>query len=134
MHFFFYQNVNMHIQGRGIAEKAKKGYAVLNCRVSKWPLSYLGLPLGGNLKSKVFWDSVVEKVARRLDGWKTPCLSLGGRITLIQPRLSHIPNYFLSLFKVPDSVVSKLEKLQRDFLWLGTREGKKDHLLSWEVV
>ena len=96
--------------------------------MSKWPLSYLGLPLGGNPKSKVFWDSVVEKVARRLDRWKKACLSLGGRITLIQPRLSQIPSYFLSLFKVPNSVVSKLEKLQRDFLWLGTREGKKDHL------
>ena len=55
--------------------------------------------------------------------------SFGGRITLIQSCLSHIPSYFLSLFKVPTSVVTKLEKLQRDFLWLGTGEGKKDHHL-----
>ena len=48
--------------------------------------------------------------------------------------MSHIASYFLSLFKAPASVVSKLEKLQRDFLWSGTGEGKKDHLLSWEVV
>ena len=38
---------------------------VLNCRELEWPLSYLGLPLGGNPKSKVFWDPVVEKLARR---------------------------------------------------------------------
>ena len=44
------------------------------------------------------------------------------------------PNYFLSLFKVLVLVATKLEKLQRDFLWLGTGEGRKDHLLSWEVV
>ena len=59
---------------------------------------------------------------------KKPFLSLRGRINLIQSCLSHIPNYFLSLFKVPSSVATRLEKLQRDFLWLRTGEGKKDHL------
>ncbi|RVW28239.1 hypothetical protein CK203_083670 [Vitis vinifera] len=28
----------------------------------------------------------------------------------------------------------KIEKMQRDFLWSGVEEGKKDHLIRWEVV
>ena len=52
--------------------------SVLNCGESEWPLSYLGLPLGRNLKSQVIWDPLVEKVARRLDRWKKAYL-LGGR-------------------------------------------------------
>ena len=32
------------------------------------------------------------------------------------------------------SVAAKIERLQRDFLWLGVREGKRDHLVSWDVV
>ena len=28
----------------------------------------------------------------------------------------------------------KIERLQRDFLWSGVREGKRDHLVSWDVV
>ncbi|RVX17758.1 putative ribonuclease H protein [Vitis vinifera] len=107
---------------------------VLECRVSEWPLSYLGLPLGGNPKTICFWDPVVERISRRLDGWKKAYLSLGGRITLIQSCLSHIPSYFLSLFKIPVSIASKIEKMQRDFLWSGAGEGKKDHLIRWEVV
>ena len=67
---------------------------VLDCKESEWPLSYLGLPLGG-------------------------------RITLIQSNLSHIPSYFLSLFKIPVSIASKIEKMQRDFLWSGAGEGRK---------
>ena len=42
--------------------------------------------------------------------------------------------YFLSLFKIPTSVAAKIEILQRDFLWLGVGEGKRDHLVSWDVV
>ncbi|RVW97209.1 Protein-tyrosine sulfotransferase [Vitis vinifera] len=67
-----------------------------------------GLPLGGNPKTIGFWDPV-------------SCLS-------------HIPSYFLSLFKIPVSIASKIEKMQRDFLWSGAGEGKRDHLIRWEVV
>ncbi|RVW72039.1 putative ribonuclease H protein [Vitis vinifera] len=87
-----------------------------------------------NPKTIGFWDPVVERISRRLDGWKKAYLSLGGRITLIQSCLSHIPSYFLSLFKIPVSIASKIEKMQRDFLWSGAGEGKRDHLIRWEVV
>ena len=53
---------------------------------------------------------------------------------MIQSCLSHIPSYILALFRILVFVAKRLEKLQRAFLWLGAREGKKDHLLRWEVV
>ena len=55
-------------------------------------------------------------------------------ITLLHFCLSHIPSYFLSLFKIPGSVAAKVERMQRDFLWSGVGEGKRDHLVSWDVV
>ena len=45
-----------------------------------------------------------------------------------------MPCYFLSLFKIPASVTAKIERLQREFLWSGVGEGKRDHLVSWDVV
>ncbi|RVW48551.1 Zinc finger protein BRUTUS [Vitis vinifera] len=98
------------------------------------PILYLGLPLGGNPKACGFWDLVIERISSRLDGWQKAYLSFGGRITLIQSCLTHMPCYFLSLFKLPASVAAKIERLQRDFLWSGIGEGKRDHLVRWDVV
>ncbi|RVX14250.1 putative ribonuclease H protein [Vitis vinifera] len=106
----------------------------LECKASSWPILYLGLPLGGNPRAGGFWDPVIERISRRLDGWLKAYLSFGGRITLIQSCLTHMPCYYLSLFKLPASVAAKIERLQRDFLWSGIGEGKKDHLVRWDVV
>ena len=55
-------------------------------------------------------------------GGKRLFLSFGGRIPLIQFCLTHMPCYFLSLFKIPVSVAAKIERLKRDFLWSGVGE------------
>ncbi|RVW55296.1 putative ribonuclease H protein [Vitis vinifera] len=107
---------------------------MLDCKASGWPILYLGLPLGGNPKASGFWDPVIERISRRLDGWQKAYLSFGGRITLIQSCLTHMPCYFLSLFKIPASVAAKIERMQREFLWSGIGEGKRDHLVNWDVV
>ena len=77
---------------------------------------------------------MIERILRRLDGWKKAYLSLGRRITLIHSCLSPIPNYFLSLFKIPTTVAGKIERLQRDFLWSRARECKRDHFISSDLV
>ncbi|KAL5545070.1 hypothetical protein UlMin_008854 [Ulmus minor] len=52
--------------------------AVVGCEKGSWPMKYLGLPLGGNPNSTEFWNPVVEKVGKRLDGWKKAVLSKRG--------------------------------------------------------
>ncbi|RVW39259.1 putative ribonuclease H protein [Vitis vinifera] len=57
----------------------------------------------------------------------------GGRITLIESTLASIPIYLLSLIRIPKAVAKRIEKIQRDFLWEGSLEGKV-HLINWKVV
>ena len=57
-------------------------------------------------------------------------MSKGGRLTLLKSTLSSLPTYFLSLFTIPTHVANKVEKLQRDFLWVDS----KTHLLGWDKV
>ncbi|RVW69473.1 Transposon TX1 uncharacterized 149 kDa protein [Vitis vinifera] len=85
-------------------------------------------------KSNLFGINLDQNhLSRRLDGWQKAYLSFGGRIILLHSCLSHILSYFLSLFKIPTSVVAKVERMQMNFLWSGVGEGKRDHLVSWDV-
>ena len=40
----------------------------------------------------------------------------------------------MSLFKIPCGVIGRLEKLMKGFLWEVVEEGKKNHLVKWEIV
>ena len=48
---------------------------ILGCKLALLPMKYLGLPLGANFKENTIWNSVLEKVERRLAGWKRLYLS-----------------------------------------------------------
>ena len=93
--------------------------AVLGCKQGSLPMKYLGLPLGAKFKDKSTWNPILEKMKRKLAGWKKLYLSKGGKVTLIKSTLSNLPTYLLSLFPIPASVANQIARLQRDFLWGG---------------
>ena len=112
----------------------------LGCNIGSFPTSYLGLPLGAKHKTLGAWDSIEERYRKRLVAWKTH-ISKGGNITLIRSTLSSLPLYQLSLFRMPQKVCVRLERIQRQFLSGGGGGGgggsaleKKIPLVSWAMV
>ena len=74
---------------------------ILGCRVGTLPMSYLGMLLGASRNSPSIWNPILEKIERKLAGWKKLYMSKGGRLMLLKSTLSSLPTYFLSLFTIP---------------------------------
>jgi len=55
----------------------------LNCGQLDFPFSYLGIPVGSTSKSWNVWQPLISKFESKLAKWKQRCLSMGGRISLI---------------------------------------------------
>ena len=53
---------------------------------------------------------------------------------LIRSTLSSLPIYYLSLFRMPQKVCARLEKIQRQFLWGGSNQDRKISLVRWAIV
>ena len=43
---------------------------LLSCRVGSLPMKYLGMPLGTSFKTVSIWNPILEKMEKKLSGWK----------------------------------------------------------------
>ena len=107
---------------------------ILQCRVGSLPMIYLGMPLGTLYKTPSIWNPILKRMDKKLSGWKWLYLSKGGRLTLLKSILSSLLTYYLSLFTIPKAVATRLERIQRNFLWGSTIECFKFSLVAWKKV
>ncbi|KAB2063727.1 hypothetical protein ES319_A10G237100v1 [Gossypium barbadense] len=75
--------------------------AICKCKIGVFPFNYLGIPLGADPRKISSWNGIVDRVERKLSGWKSRSLSWAGRVVLINSVLLSLPIYFMSLFQAP---------------------------------
>ena len=107
---------------------------MIGCLLVQLPVKYLGIPLGANMRRAESWQYIIEKVRKKLGSWKSSCLSRAGRLVLIKAVLSSLPLYYLSIFRMPKRVANDITRLQRRFLWSGSKDGKFNPLVRWDIV
>nr|KYP35262.1 Putative ribonuclease H protein At1g65750 family [Cajanus cajan] len=90
---------------------------LLNCRRAAFPFKYLGLPVGDHPTRGAMWQVMVDVVQRRLALWEKKYISLAGRVILLKSVLSALPTYFLSFYKAPMGILSRIESIFKSFLW-----------------
>ncbi|GJU81314.1 RNA-directed DNA polymerase, eukaryota [Tanacetum coccineum] len=103
----------------------------IGCSILHTPFNYLGVKVGGIMSRLSSWDDVIAKLSARLSKWKLKSLSIGGRLTLIKSVLSSLPLYYMSSFKVPKGVLSKMESIRRNFFNGVENAKKKMSLIGW---
>ena len=80
------------------------------------------------------WDNIKERFWKNLALWKRQYITKGGRPTLLRRTLSSLSIYYMSLFRLPRKVKSRLMQIQKDFLWGGGSLDKKPHLVKWAII
>jgi len=106
----------------------------LNCSQMGNKFNYLGIEVRGNPRKEKFWEPVLCRLKSRLNVWKGRFLSMAGRICLIKSVITVIPLYYLSLFKVPESVYRRIINIQRRLLWGWGKEKRPVAWVSWKNI
>lgn len=107
---------------------------ILGCSAASFPFPYLGVPIGCNMTQKRNWQPMIDQINIKLSSWKAKTLSFGGHLTLIKLVLDSHPLYYFSLFKAPLSIIDEMEKIRRNFLWIGSEEKSKINWVAWKSV
>ena len=86
---------------------------------------YLGFPpIIGRSKKRTF-NTLKDKIWRRLQGWKEKLLSQVGCEVLIKAVIQAIPTYAMSCFKFPTGLCDEICPWQPDFGGVNRMEGGK---------
>ncbi|CAN1804498.1 Putative ribonuclease H protein At1g65750 [Linum perenne] len=95
---------------------------------------YLGVPIihGRNLKH--LYRYLIERIDKKLAGWKVNSLSFAGRVSLALSALNTIPAYTMQTAMLPNEVCNDIDRRIRSFIWGLSNGGRKLHLLNWEQV
>lgn len=97
-------------------------------------LTYLGLPIGANLRLERTWKLVIQLLASRLGSWGNNYVSLGGRFILLNSILNVIPIFYMSIMKMHVKVWKKIIRFQKEFLWGRVKRSRSIPWVSWAVV
>ncbi|GKA89741.1 putative RNA-directed DNA polymerase, eukaryota, reverse transcriptase zinc-binding domain protein [Tanacetum coccineum] len=127
--------INIHKSNvYGIRVSAEEGFDIANntgCASGSFQFTYLGLPISSNMSITSNWKCLLDQFYSRLSNWKENLLSFRGRLTLIKVVLGILGIYFLSIFKVPQSILKSLERIRAAFFWGGSQYTKKIAWVKW---
>jgi len=103
-------------------------------QVIKQHEKYLGLPslVGKNRKNS--FKEIKDKLARKLAGWNEKLLSKVGKEILIKAMAQAIPTYFMSCFRIANSLCEEMTSLMQNFWWGQKKDERKMAWISWDKL
>ena len=95
--------------------------------------SYLGLPILMGSSKQVAFQSIIDTIHHKIEGWRAKTLSQAGRLVLIKAVVATVPSYAMSTFLLPKSLCRKLDNMFKNF-WRGfpLMKVRNPYLKSWD--
>ena len=95
---------------------------------------YLGFPIKHRGASNQDFNFVLDKVKKKLAGWKANLLSLARRSVLIQASTSAIPTYVMQCNQLLGKILDGIDQVNQNFLWNSSTNKKSMHWVGWKKV
>jgi hypothetical protein len=88
----------------------------LPCQLSNFPCKYLGLPLSLKRLSRPQLQSIIDRIAVMLPGWKAELMSKAGRAVYIKSVMTSRFVYLAMALDLPAWAIKAIDRLRRAFL------------------
>jgi hypothetical protein len=108
---------------------------ILGCRISEFPITYLGLPLSTKKIPKARVQATIDSVARRLPSCHGPLMAKSGRLVWIKSVLAAVPIYATIADGLLPWAREEIDSICRRFLWTGTGGSVRGKcMVAWPMV
>jgi hypothetical protein len=96
---------------------------------------YLGLPILIAGSKGVAFQSIIDSIQLKMEGWRAKTLSQAGRLVLIKAVATAVPSYAMSTFLLPKGFCRKLDKVFKNFRWgFPPQKARNLSLKSWHSL
>ncbi|XP_030471056.1 uncharacterized mitochondrial protein AtMg00310-like [Syzygium oleosum] len=95
---------------------------------------YLGIPSDWGESKKQMFAWIMARVNMKLEGWKEKLISKAGKEILIKAVVQALPQYAMSIFKVPISICRAIEQKIAAFWWRNGASKSGLHWRNWNVL
>jgi hypothetical protein len=106
----------------------------LVCYTGSMPFRYLGVPLHFEKLKRKDVQPLMDKLVKRMAGWRGRLLAYSSRLTLIQSCLASVHVYLLSFIKIPKWAIKLIESQMAHCLWNNGEDCHRYHLANWGHV
>ncbi|XP_057251673.1 uncharacterized mitochondrial protein AtMg00310-like [Beta vulgaris subsp. vulgaris] len=89
---------------------------------------YLGIPALCGRSKKVLFRELLDRMWKKLRGWKEKLLSRAGKEVLIKSVIQALPTYLMGVYKLPVAVIQEIHSAMARFWWGG--KGMKENALA----
>ncbi|GJU09942.1 reverse transcriptase [Tanacetum coccineum] len=90
--------------------------------------AYLGLPSIIGRKKKCVFQAIIDKVRKKIAGWKERNLSIGGKEVMLKSVAQAMPMYVMNIFLLPDESINEIHRAFNCYWW---GNGNKDNPIRW---
>jgi hypothetical protein len=115
-----------------LEEEESHRYAqIFCCKIGSFPFKYLGVPLQYDKLRREDIQPIVDKIIKRIEGWKGRLLSYGARLTLLRACLASIQIYLMSVIKFSKWAIKAINSQMAIFFGNDQDNNDKYHLSNW---